>query len=63
MRVRNAWLLLVIAVILFMPAVCIAADVIDQEVSPGVKKIYLEPEQTLWDKGDFTIHSAKEGHD
>ena len=58
MRVKNTWFSLVIAVILFMPAVCIAADVIDQEVTPGVKKIYLEPEQTLWDKGDFKFLTA-----
>ena len=53
MRTKNAWVVLTAVAFMMIPGFCFAADVIDQDVSPRVKKIYLEPEQTLWDKGDF----------
>lgn len=58
MRTKNVCIMLAAAVVLLIPGMSRGADVIDQEVSLRVKKIYLEPEQTLWDKGDFKSLAA-----
>jgi hypothetical protein len=58
MRTKNTWVALAAVAFLAIPAVSFASDVIDQDVSPRVKKIYLEPEQTLWDKGDWKSLAA-----
>jgi hypothetical protein len=58
MLTKKTTMTLLVTAALLIPVLCRAADVIDQDVSPRVKKIYLEPEQTLWDKGDFKSLAA-----
>ena len=53
MRTKNAFMVLAAAAVLLIPGLSRGSDTVDQDVSPRVKKIYLEPQQTLFDKGDF----------
>ncbi len=54
-RAKIVWLM---AVAFSIPALCSAADLMEEEVTPRVKKIYLEAQQTLWEKGDFNNLAA-----
>jgi len=51
-------MVLAAVVVLLIPGISRGADVIDRDVSPRVKQIYLEPQQSLWDKGDFKSLAA-----
>lgn len=54
-RAKTVWLT---AAVILIPAFCQAADITEEEVTPRVKKIYLEAQQTLWEKGDFNNLAA-----
>lgn len=58
MRAVKKMIFIFSFVSLVLPSVAGAADRLEHDVTPGVKKIYLEPEQTLWDKGDFKFLTA-----
>ena len=60
---KHVPLLLIIAVIC-LPSFCRAADVTEQEVTPKNKKIYLEPEKSILERGKFKfLLSTTEGYD
>jgi hypothetical protein len=52
-----------LAVVLF-PLFCIAADVSEEDVTPRTKKIYLEPERSIIERGKFKfLLASTEGYD
>lgn len=58
MSIHSKTISILIAGLILAPALCSAADYAEEEVTPRVKKIYLEPERTLYEKGDFNFLAA-----
>jgi hypothetical protein len=58
MRTKNLRSVLVATAFLFIPALCPAADITVHDVSPGSKKIYLEPERSALERGKFKVLTA-----
>jgi hypothetical protein len=44
-----------------LPIFCFATDVLEEEVTPRIRKIYLEPERSIWEKGEIKFLLAVSG--
>jgi hypothetical protein len=58
MRSKNPSKTILALVFLLIPVVCRAADISEEDVSPGNKKIYLEPEKSAMERGKFKFLTA-----